>query len=208
MDSVATQRVIEAGSQGRSLAMGGVLELGAQALALPVGLITAAFLTRQLGAGLYGELSVAATIVLIIELVAVLMFSRTTVKFVAEATDWRPIASTLAQAQLAVGILSALILAAAAPLVAWGLNSPELTSYLRLLSLDIPLFVLAAAYQSILIGRGAFVQRSVMSVSAWLGRLVLVFLLVGVGLSVHGAILAYIGASAVQLAIGVAFYQF
>jgi O-antigen/teichoic acid export membrane protein len=52
---------------------------------------------------------------------------------------------------------------------------------------------------SILTGRGAFSQRALPTAARMLGRMVLIFVLVGLGLSITGAVLASIGASIVQL---------
>jgi len=186
-------------NQARQTAAGTLQIFAAQALILPTGLLTAAFLTRQLGPELYGLLTVASTIVLWVELSTTLVFSRTMVKFVAEAEDWRAVASTLTRAQLVVSLAATALLVAAAPALASWLRSPELTTYLRLFALDIPIFALAHVHRSILIGRGAFGRQALLVAGRWLSRMVLIFLLVGLGLSLTGAILASIGASVVQL---------
>jgi len=86
------------GFHGRRTAMGTIHGFLAQALMVPTGLLTAAFLTRKLGPELYGLLTVSAGIVLWIEMSVTWMFSRTTVKFVAEAEDWRAVTFAVAAA--------------------------------------------------------------------------------------------------------------
>lgn len=207
-DSAGTGRVAETGAiRGRHTASGTLKVFAAQALVLPTGLLTAAFLTRQLGPELYGLFTAAGTIVLWLELGVTLMLSRTTVKFVAEATDWRAVASTLAQAQLLVSLGAAALLVAAAPALASWLRSAELATYLRLFALDIPIFALAHVHRSTLIGRGAFGRGALPTASRWLSRMALIFLLVGLGLSSTSAILASIGASVVQLIVARTFVQ-
>lgn len=179
----------------------------AEALGLATGLLTAAFLTRQLGPELYGLFTVAATIVVWIEVSAIVVLSRTTVKFVAEATNWMAVASTLARAQLLLGLGVAALLVAIAPVLAAWLRSAELAGYLRLLALDIPIFTLAHMHRSILAGRGAFGRRAILTAGRWLSRMVLILLLVGLGLSVTGAILASIGASATELILARVFVR-
>ena len=186
---------------GRQMAKGTLKLFSAQALGLVAGLCIAIYLTRQLGPELYGLYAVVASIVLWFQLVVTLMFSGTTIKFIAEATDWRVVASTLARSQLIVSLVATALLVAAAPVLASWLRTPELTGYLRLLALGIPLFALGRIHRSTLIGGGLFGRGALVSASNWIARLALVVLLVELGLSITGAILASIGASLVQLIV-------
>jgi O-antigen/teichoic acid export membrane protein len=204
--SAATDGVAEiAAAHGRHAAVGTVQVFTAQALALVAGLVTTAFLSRTLGPELYGLFAVASGIVVWIELIVTMGFRATTVKFVAEATDWRAVASRLVQAQLLVSLGAGSLLLIVAPALASWLKSPELASYLRLFALEIPIFALAHVLRSILVGRGAFGQGASVVAVRWLTRMVLIFLLVGLGFSVTGAILATIGASATQAIISLIF---
>ena len=83
----------------RATAVGTLQDLLSSALGLPLGLIAAALLSRTLGAEGYGVFSVALSIVLLVEVSITFGFSRTAVKFVAEAADWQPVASVLINAQ-------------------------------------------------------------------------------------------------------------
>ena len=67
----------------------------AEALILPTGLLTAAFLTRRLGPEGYGLLTLVATIVSWVEWSITSVFARAAVKFVGEAQDWRPVGATV-----------------------------------------------------------------------------------------------------------------
>jgi len=136
---------------GRHIASGTLTLLAGQAVTLVAGLLITTLLARQLGPDLYGLYAVAMGIVVWVEVGSTSMFSRTTLKFVAEATDWQAVASTLAQAQLLTSLVAAIILIAAAPALASWLGSPELTPYLRILALGVPLFALAKGHRASLI---------------------------------------------------------
>jgi len=173
----------------------------AEGLILPTGLITAGFLTRQLGPEGYGLFTLASVIVAWIEWSITSIFSRTTIKFVGEADDWRPIGALVVQLHLAVSVGVTLLVWWLAPAIASALNEPVLGQYLRLLALDIPIFSLASAQRNILIGMGQFRQRAVATAGRWTLRLVLIVVLVELGFSVQGAILGSIGASLTELVI-------
>lgn len=173
----------------------------AEAMLLPTGLLTAVFLTRWLGPEGYGLFTLAATVVAWIAWSTTSIFSRTTIKFVSEADDWRPVGATVLRQHLAVSSGAALLLWLLAAPIAKLLGEPRLTTYLPLFALEIPLFSLAHAHRGILIGLGGFTQQAIASASRWIARLILIVLLVGLGLSVQGAILGSVGASLVELVI-------
>lgn len=186
-------------SHARHTAVGTIQGLIASALCLPTGILTAAFLTRKLGPHNYGLLTVAATIVVWLELITSMGFNRGAVKFVAEAENWRSISTRFLHAQLLISLAAALLLFFVAPLLALWLDAPELSTYLRLFSLDIPLHALGNIHSSFLIGRGHFGRRAILKAVYWLIRLVLIFLFVGLHPSIDSAIFATIGASCVVL---------
>jgi O-antigen/teichoic acid export membrane protein len=186
-------------SHTNHLAVGTLQGFVASLISLPTGLLTAAFLTRQLGPVDYGLLTVAATIVVWIETTITVGFNRTVVKFVAETTDWRSVSTRFLQAQLLVSLGATALLIAAAPVLASWLGAAEMSTYLRIYSLGIPITALGATHQSILIGRGHFGRRAILPAAYWLSRMVLVFLFVGLHPSVTNVILANIGASVVVL---------
>lgn len=184
---------------GRHVLAGSVRLFLAEALILPTGLVTLAFLTRHLGTGPYGLFTLTATVVTWIELSLMSLTARAINKCVSEAADWRPVATTALRIQLAAGLLVMLVVMLAAAPVAGVLGEPLLAGYLRLLALDIPLFCLAQAHRNILIGTGGYQQRAWLSAGRWLARLGLIVLFVGSGWSVNGAIAALIGTSLVEL---------
>jgi O-antigen/teichoic acid export membrane protein len=178
-----------------------------EALALPTGLIVTAILTRELGPTGYGGFTLAITAVTWIEWSIAAMFARASFKYVAEATDWRPVATTMIRMRLIMSVVAALGLAALAGPIAALLGAPELKGYLRLFAIDIPIFTAAQAHSNILVGIGAFRQRAWLSAGRWIARLVLVALLVELEFSIEGAIWASIGASIVELTIARYFVQ-
>ncbi|MEM9090690.1 MAG: oligosaccharide flippase family protein [Cyanobacteria bacterium P01_F01_bin.53] len=173
----------------------------AEGLILPTGLITAGFLTRYLGPQGYGLFTLASVVVAWVEWSITSIFSRTTIKFVGEAEDWRPIGTLVVRLHLWLSVGITALIWLLAPAIANGLNEPGLGQYLQLLALDIPIFSLASAQRNILIGRGKFRERALATAGRWILRLVLMVLLVGAGFSVTGAILGTLGSSLVELAI-------
>lgn len=197
--NAAAPRPVAPLTHGRRMATGAAKVLAADALVVPTGILAAAFLTRSLGPELYGLFTVAASIVLWVESAATLLLSRTAVKFVAEADDWMAVAGRLNRVQIAVGLAAMAVLVVAAPVIAAWLHAPALVSFLRLMAVDIPIFALVALHRAFLIGRGAFDRVPFPTAARWLVRLALVFVLVGFGLSVTGAILATLGGSLAAL---------
>ncbi|MBN1314234.1 MAG: oligosaccharide flippase family protein [Anaerolineales bacterium] len=187
--------------QGRDTARGTIGLFAAHAMLLPVGWLVAGFLTRQLGPELYGIFSVTGSIILWVSNTGSKFFRGTTVKFIAEAQDWKWVGSTLVRAQLFTGLIATALLVIVAPFLSAWFNSPELTPFLRLFALQIPLLALVRSHQSLLMGRSAFGKATVLVFVYGLSRLVLVLALVGAGLSLNGGILATIGATLVQFVV-------
>ena len=171
-------------------------------LLLPLtGIITAAFLTRRLGSDGYGLLVLSTTLFGWIEFSINSFFSRATIKFVGEAKDWRPVGSTVIRLHVLTGIGGGLLLGLLSFPLSWMLHEPLLAPYLALYALHLPISSLSQGHQNILIGTGSFRQKAVSNAWRWLARLFLILFLVEIGLSVPGAILGSLGASAVELAI-------
>jgi O-antigen/teichoic acid export membrane protein len=181
------------------LMRGGIRVLLAESLLIPSGLLTAAYLGRRLGPDGYGLFMVAAALVAWVEWGLTGLFARASVKFVAESVDWRPIGSTIVSVHLALATAAAVLLAASAGVIARLMDTPALAVPLRLFALDIPLFCLAQAHRSILVGTGRFGERALVAAFRWVSRLLLVILFVELGLSIEGAVLGSIGASLVEV---------
>lgn len=187
-------------THARHTGLGAVHNFIAYALALPTGIITSAFLTRQLGPTNYGILTVTVIIVVWIETAVSLGFSRAALKLVAEADDFNSSpAARILQTQILISLAASLLLVVSAPFLAVLLNDPRLTNTLRFFSIDIPLFGITEILISIMIGQGSYKSSAIIKAIYWLGRMVLIFILVALFPDVTGALLAILGASALAM---------
>ena len=174
----------------------------AEALILPTGFITAIFLARRLGPVGYGMFALASTVIVFTEWGCTAIFSSTTVKFISEAgDDWGPVATTVSRLYVLAGITMAVVLLFLAGPLALLFAEPAMAGYLRLFAIDVPIVSLSSANISILLGRGCFRKRALISASRWITRLILIILFVELGFSVSGAIMGSIGASVIELII-------
>ncbi len=185
----------------RHLLIGGVRVFLAESLLIPTGLLTAAYLGRRLGPESYGVFAVATAIVAWIEWSLMALFSRASVRLVADSEDWRPIGGAVVSAQAVLAIAAALLLGLLAGPVAKLLDTPALAGPLRLFAADIPLFCLAQAHRNIMIGLGDFSERALAAAARWVSRLMLVVIFVEMGLSINGAVLGSTGASLIELLV-------
>lgn len=188
---------------GRELFGGTARIFAAEALLVPVGVVTAAFLSRRFGAEGYGLLTLATVLVVWIEANVAAALSRPAIKLVGDAAtdDWRAVGTALLRLYLLVGLaLMLLIWATAAPLAAL-FNEPALSNYLRLLALDVPIFCFAQAHRGILVGMGRFRERAVTTAARWVARFVLVVAFVLVSGTLAAALWGIIGASLVELVV-------
>jgi O-antigen/teichoic acid export membrane protein len=188
-------------TSGRHMASGTIQVFLAESLLLPTGLLTAAYLTRQLGPEGYGLLMLATTIVSWLGWSITSAFTRTTIKFIGEAEDWRSVAATVLQLHLVLGVAAAALFWLLSKPVAGALGEPELAPYLRLFVLEVPIFCLTYAHRSVLVGLGKFSQRAVSTAVRWISRLVLIVALVAAGLSLWGAILGSLLAALIELLV-------
>ena len=171
----------------------------AEAISLPTGLVTAAYLARQLGPSGYGVFTLAVAIVGWMEWTLTSLFARASVRVVADADDWRPAAAIVLRIYAVSGAVGLAILWGAAGPLATVMHEPTLTRHVRVLALDVPLFMLSQAHQQILVGTGAYGARAIVGAWRWTARLVLVLVLVGAGLSIDGGLAAIVGASVIEL---------
>lgn len=190
-----------AGHPTRQLLAGTLRVFLADMMILPTGLLTTAYLTRRLGPEAYGLFILSATVVAWVEWSVSSLFSRTTIKFVSEAQDWRPVGAAVVWLHLLTGAAAMLLLILLAGRLASLFHEPNLAGYLRLFSLDIPLFSLAQAHRNILVGTGGFRERALASAGRWVARLLVIVVLVQLGFSIQGAIVGSIAASFVELVI-------
>jgi O-antigen/teichoic acid export membrane protein len=173
----------------------------AEALLFPTGLITAAYLTRQLGPEGYGLLTLTAIIIAWVEWGSSSVFYRTTIKFISEAEDWKVVGTTVLQQHLLVGTGATIALCLLAVPIAQLMKEPALVTYIWLFAPQVLFFNLARAHRTMLTGLGQFSQQAIAGASRWIARLILIILLVHLGFSVTGAILGNVGATAVELLV-------
>lgn len=173
----------------------------AEALILPTGLISAAYLTRALGPDGYGLFSLAATLISFAGVAATSLLARGSIKLVSEADDWQPVATAILRVHFACGIATTLVVIFLARPIAILLDEPRLTFYLILVSLEPLLFMLARAHRSVLIGVGRFREQAVPIAARSVTRLLLIVVLVESGLSISGAMLGIAGATLIELVI-------
>ncbi len=186
---------------GKKMWTGTFRVLLAESLILPTGLLTAAYLTRTLGPSLYGLLTLVSVIICWVEWGITSVFSRTTIKLAGHQEDWRPVGTFALRLHLAASLAFTLAIWLLAPWIAEWLHEPQLKYFLRLLSLDIPLFCLASTHRDILVGMGAFRERAIGSAWRWTSKLIIVVALVELGLSVEGALIGAIASSAIELVV-------
>jgi len=177
----------------------------AEALVLPTGMITAIYLTRRLGPADYGLFSLAATLTSWLAWFVGALYGRATVKLISESVDPQPERSPAVAVMLRAYVLTGggatLALLAGADTLARLFGEPEMAPYLRLLALEVVLFAVTMAHKEILVGLRRFRERAVCAATRWITRMVLVIALVQSGMSVRGAALGSVLATAAELAI-------
>ncbi len=187
--------------QLKNMFCGGLHVFLSEALVLPTGLLTAAYLSRKLGPEGYGLLILAATAASWVEWSVTSLFSRTSFKFVGEREDWPPVAAVILRLHLYLSLAAAAVFYLLATPLASLLNEPVLGDYLRLFALEIPFFCLAKGYRNVLVGIGKFSERAVGGAAYWVARMVFIVALVAAGLSIRGAILGSIAAAMAEFLI-------
>ncbi|MBL8151482.1 MAG: oligosaccharide flippase family protein [Blastocatellia bacterium] len=172
-----------------------------EAIILPTAIVAAAFLTRKLTTSEYGQLALAATIVAWVEWTISSFFSRSALKLVSEAEDWRPISSLIIKLHFLMGVCGMFLVGLFAKPTAIVLNEPTLARYLLYFSLDIPFWCIGFGYKNILISIGKYNARAIVSMTRWMLRLLLIILFVECGFGVDGVIAANILASLVEVLV-------
>jgi O-antigen/teichoic acid export membrane protein len=186
---------------GRHMMSGTIRIFLAESLILPTGFITAVFLARSLGPVGYGIFALVSRLILWVEWTSVSGFSGTTIKFVGEASDWRPISSSTIRLHIIMGVGTATILWLLASPLSSLFDEPDLSGYIRLFAVEIPVLSLASACSYILVGTGRYKEVARIRALRLIARLILIILFVEMGLSVKGAIIGSIGASVIELII-------
>lgn len=188
-------------NSNRNIASGTAQVFLSESLALPFGLLSSAYLTRNLGAEDYGLFTITSILIIWVSILIAGIFAQATVNFVGKSGDWRPVATTSLQLNFAAGLTMALLIWLLAEPISIIFHEPKIAQYLRLFSPQPIITSLVSVHRNTLIGTGRFRERAIAGSVHWPIKLMLIVILVGLGLSVTGAILAYMGATLVELAI-------
>lgn len=196
----AEHRTIAASPQTR-LARGTVLVMAAEALAFPAGLVATILLTRHLTPAEYGALALALAGTAWLEWTVVSLFSRAAWKLIAEADYWPSVATAVVRTFFLASLPVAVLVFAGAGLAASALRIPPLEPVLRVLACEIPIFVTAHGYRTVLIGRGLHGSRAAVTAVRWTVRALLIAAgtLLGVPLVAIAALI--VAATTVELTI-------
>ena len=194
-------------SATRELLGGSARVFVAESIALPAGLITAAFLARRLGPGGYGVFTLTMAIVAWVEWTLASLLARAAVKVISDADDWRPAAAAALRFYAASGVIGFLALWLAAGPLERLMHEPGLARHVRLIAFDVPLFMLSQAHQQVLVGTGQYERRAVVGAWRWTARVALIVAFVLGGLSIDGALAGVVAASAIELIVARRFVQ-
>lgn len=185
----------------RRMLDGTVWMLLAESLFPLTALITVAYLTRVLGPSGYGLISLTLTTLIWIESGINSFFTKATIIYIDERTDWKPLGSVVVRRSVLAGGCAMLVLWSLAGPLSDLLNEPELVVYFRIAALDIPVLCGAQAYRSILIGLEQYQRAALSRAVRWVCRLALIVFFVTAGISITGVMLGIIGSSLVELGI-------
>jgi len=189
-------------ARGRQLLGGTIHIFASEALLVPVGLVTAAYLSRRFGPEGYGLLTLAFAPVVLVESNVAAALSRPAIKLVSDAAgEWERVGASVLRLYLLTGCALCLALLIAAGPLARLMSEPALADYLRLLALDVPIFCAAQAHRNIVVGLGRFRQRALASAARWTTRLLMVVLFVRFTGSLAGALAGTVCASLAELAV-------
>jgi O-antigen/teichoic acid export membrane protein len=190
-------------ARGRHLFGGAAHIFASEALLVPVGLLTAAYLSRRFGPEGYGLLTLAFAPVVLLESNVATALSRPAIKLVGGAVEgeWGGVGAAVLRLYLLTGCALAFALLFAAAPLARLMSEPALEGYLRVLALDVPVFCAAQAHRNIIVGLGHFRQRAMASAARWTTRLLLVVVFVYLTGSPAGALWGTVCASLAELAV-------
>ncbi|MBD3291980.1 MAG: oligosaccharide flippase family protein [Armatimonadia bacterium] len=189
-------------AEARSTARGTVKIVLSMVVAAVAGLVIHTYLARTLKPEFYGLLVVVTSVVVWWELALGALFRQATERAVAASGDrWPDVAGSAIRSAILLSALSAAACYAMAPWIADALGDDRLAEYIRLMSLDIPLWVLWAVWTSVLNGRRRYGLRAGSAITYWTAKALLMCALVAFGLSLRGAIIGSIAASAVGLVV-------
>lgn len=188
-------------SASRELLGGSARVFLAESVALPAGLITAAFLARRLGPGGYGVFTLTMAIVAWVEWTLASLLARAAVKVISDAEDWRPAGAAALRFYAASGVIGFVAMWLAAGPLELLMHEPGLAAHVRLIAFDVPLFMLSQAHQQVLVGTGQYERRAIVGAWRWTARVALIVGFVLGGLSIDGALAGVVAATAIELVV-------
>ena len=194
-------------SASRELLGGSARVFVAESIALPAGLITAAFLARRLGPSGYGVFTLTMAIVAWVEWTLASLLARAAVKVISDAEDWRPAAAAALRFYAVSGAVGFVAMWLAAGPLESLMHEPGLARHVRLIAFDVPLFMLSQAHQQVLVGTGQYERRAIVGAWRWTARVALIVGFVLGGLSIDGALAGVVAASAIELVVARRFVQ-
>lgn len=174
----------------------------AEGLLIPTGFVTAVYLARELAPANYGLFAMISMLVIWVENLFVSALQSTTIKFISAQENKNSLINTTYVIYAALGSVVALLIICITPSLCLLVKSPEIKPLLNLLCLDIPLFSIAHASRHIANGSGQYHQDALLRSTYVIARLIFILFFVELGLSIRGAILGLISASALEAILG------
>ncbi len=178
------------------------MQVAAQILTTIAGYVVAVVLARQLGPGIFGAYAIVYSVLLTAEIVGRLGVPQALTKLVAEKFEGRAsmeATGALIGAIIYLGIF--LVFRLAAPWLAGSLGMPDQVGYFLLASWDIPLYGMFFVVNAILNGRQDY-HLAAMTVAFYaLSRMGAIAVLVVIGTTIEGALIANVAASAIGLTV-------
>lgn len=184
---------------GATMAKGAFLMFLAGSLLFPSGFVTAVYLSRTLGPVDYGLFAILTRLVIWLEGIGTTIFHDVSMQFVGEDVANPAIQRLILRIHLISGCLIGGGLYVCSGLICDLFNEPSLETYLKIFSIEIPLFCIASANKVILTGKGLFSQVAGISAFKIIARLFLIIFFVQSGLSLTGAIMGIIGTTMIEM---------
>jgi len=155
------------------------------------------WLARKLGPEDYGAYGVVLTLMSTANLLVTTGFPQGASKYIAEGgSNHKTVVRISTRIQVMVSLIVFALYFGLSSVIAGLLNDPRLTVYIRISAFVVPAYALFSLYSDgYLNGLRYFAEQAKASIANSIGKVVLVFMLVLIGLSVKGAILGYLGAA-------------
>jgi O-antigen/teichoic acid export membrane protein len=193
---ITTATAPPAPTPANHLAKGAFAGFGAELIVLPTGLITTAFLARNLEPADYGVFAVLTSLITLVCWIATSVLARTAVRIVSEAEDWEWVATTVLRWRASLGAALFVAFAVVALPLSSLLGNDDMAQYLRFFAIELLLFNISRAYREVLTARGRYHEIAIMSAVRLLARMVLIVTLIltvgGIEAAIAGSLLATI----------------